>query len=251
MKKHFLLIFYLIFNACVNLFCQNNFNIIIPTVKEETDYVWRNIQDINFFEQYNYSVNLPKGELMDSLIAKSKSNRLSDNNYDALKTFMTANVYHESDYKQGYEKILAQKDLLNKMIHKISKCESNWNFKMFPTYQINLTLYGTGGSYNPDDGSIIIFTTRDGKFKQYDNPANTLIHEIVHIGIENSIIQKYNIDHGTKERMVDLLVLLHFKKHIPGYRKQNMGNEKLDSYLKNKKSWKKLDKVVERFLTDG
>ena len=46
---------------------------------------------------------------------------------------------------------------------------------------INLTLYGPGGSYNPQEGSIILMITKEGTFKQSLDPAETIVHEIVHI----------------------------------------------------------------------
>jgi len=66
----------------------------------------------------------------------------------------------------------------------------------------------------------------------YDNPANTIIHEIVHMGIEKSIIQKYNLSHGLKERIVDTIVYVLFGEFLPEYKVQNMGDTKIDKFLK-------------------
>lgn len=248
MNLKFQILFLIIFSLNLELWCQDRIDIIIPTVKQETEYIWRNIQDIGFFEQHNYDLVLPKAELIDSLKAKSKSNRLTRNDFDALESLMELQIFNRQDYQKAYEKIEEQRDLINKMVNQLNKCKREWNFKEYDAYKINLTLYGPGGSYNPDDGSIIIFATKEGKFKQYDNPANTLIHEIVHIGIEESIINEFVVAHSLKERIVDKFVWLNFAKDLPEYRIQNMGDERIDDYLNKKKDLKKLDSIVESFI---
>lgn len=228
--------------------CQNRIQIVIPTAEEESDYVWRTIQDISFFEQHNYQVSLPQGELIDALIAKSKANQLRQEDYTALENLMKSKVYQKADYQKAYKKIAEQQDLIHKMANRLSRSKRAWHFKAFDVYQIRLTLYGSGGSFDPENGVVTIFATAEGKFKQYDNPANTIIHEIVHIGIEDSIIQKYKAPHALKERIVDRFVLLNFKKYLLDYRVQNMGDVRIDQYLSKKKDLRKLNQIVERFM---
>ncbi|EAY31277.1 hypothetical protein M23134_04110 [Microscilla marina ATCC 23134] len=221
----------------------------IPTAAQETNYIWRTIRDIVFFEQHQYQLSLPKGRLIEALKKKARAKQLSDEDYVALKKFVTDKVYQEADYQKGYQLIKQNEALLNRLIKQLSKnSPKNWKFKMFDTYRVTLTLYGSGGSYDPDRGSIIIFATRDGKFKQYKNPANTIIHEITHIGIEYSIIRKHKVPHGLKERIVDTFVLLNFKKYLPEYYVQNMGDKRLDTYLKHKKDLDNLEEVVKKVL---
>ena len=248
MNLKLIVLYLIILTPNLELWCQNRIDIIIPTVKQETEYVWRNIQDIEFFEKHNYDLVLPQAELIDSLKAKSRSNRLTQNDFDALESLMETQIYNQEDYQKAFEKIETQRDLINKMVNQLNKCKREWNFKNFDKYKINLTLYGPGGSHNPNDGSIIIFATKEGKFKQYDNPANTLIHEIVHIGIEESIINEFDVIHSLKERIVDKFVWLNFVKELPEYRIQNMGDERIDNYLSKKKDLKTLNKIVEEFL---
>ena len=137
------------------------------------------------------------------------------------------------------------------MVSRIGECIWHWPFKAFDNDQINLTQYGSGGSYHPDDGSILIFTTPQGQFKQYDNPANTNIHEIIHIGIEASIIQQLKVPHTLKERIVDLYVQLSFHKELPDYRIQNMGDKRIDQYLNKKKQLKHLHQIIETFMKEN
>ncbi len=246
--KAYILVFTISLISC-DAKSQNGIQVNIPTAEAETEYIWRTIQDINFFEKNNYQISLPKGAYIDILKSRAKENKLSDSDYSNLKTFIKDSVYRKSDYEQGYHKIENQRSLINTMISLLSQSERNWDFKVFDTYQINLTLYGPGGSYNPDEGSILIHTTPKGKFKQYDNPANTIIHEITHIGIEKSIINKYQVPHTLKERIVDKFVFLNFHtSYLPNYRIQDMGEKRIDQYLKTKIDLNNLDSFVKKVM---
>ncbi len=244
MKTHFTIILLLV---APTVFGQSKVRVNIPTAKTEAAYIWRNLRDLGFFEKHNYQLSLPKGPLMEQLKAKARKNQLTDEDYAALEKFVTKQVYRKADYQAGYEAIQKNLPLLNKMVNELGHMKFRWAFKMYKTYEVNLTLYGPGGSYDPDQGSIIIFTTRDGRFKQYKNPINTLIHEICHIGIEHSIIHKYKVPHGLKERIVDTFVWLNFKQYLPNYRVQNMGDPKLDNYLKKKRDLLNLSTIVQKF----
>ncbi|MCG8330999.1 MAG: hypothetical protein MI974_25120 [Chitinophagales bacterium] len=226
---------------------EDRIQVTVPTVEEETEYVWRTIADINFFEEHNYEISLPQGDLIEELKQKAKLNQLTDEDYQQLEQYMRSTIYQKTDYEKGYRKIESNKALLNKMINEIGAVRKDWHYKEFKQYEVKLTLYGPGGSYDPETGSILIYTTKEGAFKQYDNPSNTIIHEIVHIGTEASIMNKYNIPHPLKERIIDNIVLINFKEDLPEYRLQTFGDSRIDAYLKNKRSIKRLDKIVERF----
>jgi len=197
--------------------------ISIPTIDQETAYVWSVIQDIKFYDEHNYDISLPSGAIIDSLIDKSRKGKLLDKQFNLLKEFMKNEIYAEADYQKGYVKIEKERPLLNQMIDQITETDRKWDFKIFEKYQVILTLYGPGGNYDPNQGSITFYTTNDGKFKQYDNPANILIHEITHLGIEESIIRRFNVPHGLKERIVDTFVYLNFHELLSEYRIQPMG----------------------------
>lgn len=226
---------------------QANLQIDIPTVEEETSYVWRTIIDTKFFEENGYQVSLPSGPLIEKLKEKAKRNQLSDQDEQDLKDFMKNTVYDQQDYKMGLNKILEQKNLLEKMVGQLKAIKTEWPMTTFDQYRVILTLYGPGGSYNPDNGSIILYTNKEGGFKNYKNPANTIIHEIVHISTEAPIMQKYQVYHSLKERIIDNLVLLLFAKNLPDYRMQPFGDERIDDYLTRKKDFKQLRRVIEAF----
>lgn len=246
--RNYTFIVFLLFISCIGK-SQERVVVNIPTAESEAEYIWRTIRDIKFFEQNNYQVSLPQGKFMEDLKTKARNNQLSDEDFDQLKIFMQKSIYDKSNYIKGYSKIKEQLPLLNKMLKEIETMPWKWGFKSYDQYQINLTLYGPGGSYDPDEGTILIYTTPKGQFKNYDNPINTLIHEIIHIGIEKSIIQKHHTSHPLKERIVDQIVSLCFRQYLPDYKIQHMGDHRIDAFLKTKEDIHGLDKFVEEIVS--
>ncbi|MEO1449371.1 MAG: hypothetical protein AAFV07_07560 [Bacteroidota bacterium] len=235
----------------VLLYAQNSaIQVIIPSAEAESDYIWQTLQDLPFFESYKYQLRLPSGDLMDSLKEKARANTLTDADYQALQSFVRTSVYRQEDYAKGFKKIAEQLPFLDKMINRWRNLDTDWSMHAPPVYQVMLTLYGPGGSYNPDEGSILIYTTPDGRFKQYDNPANTLIHEIVHIGIEASLIQPYSASHPLKERMVDLIVQICFGPELPDYRLQPFEGTGIDKWLQTEADVERLDHIMQKLTED-
>ncbi|MEO9869076.1 hypothetical protein [Ekhidna sp.] len=229
-------------------FGQEKVILRISSLEEEVDYIWQNIQDIQFFEEKGYQVVFPKLKYIDLLKEKSEDAELSSNDYERLKSLFTDSIYKSVDYLAGLEKMKQNQSLIEKMIGMLGQLELDWNFKIHQPYVVKLTLYGPGGSYNPDTGHIVLFTTTEGGFKQYENPACTIIHEIVHMGVEQSLIQKLRIPHTSKERIVDQFVLLNFQNLIPSYQLQDMGDYRADAFMNSLDDLKDLDQKIKDAL---
>ncbi|MDC8003560.1 hypothetical protein POV27_05825 [Aureisphaera galaxeae] len=222
----------------------------IPSIEQEATSIWRTINDIAFFEQQGYNIQLPNDPVIDSLIAKSKAKTFGNEDYPTIFNLLESKVYQESDYEKAFKKVKTQAPAIQKMLRQLSTEQHkwNWDFKMYPTYTVVFTLYGTGGSYDPDTGTITLFTNTEGGFMNYENPANTIIHEIVHIGVEESIVQTYQLSHGLKERLIDNVVTALFKDQLPNYRIQNMGDRKMDGLINAQEDLHNLDQTISEFL---
>ncbi|MEM8888384.1 MAG: hypothetical protein AAGD28_10425 [Bacteroidota bacterium] len=243
-----ILFFAALFLSFIQLQAQERFSYAIPDLQMETTSVWQTIRDIKFFESHGYQVNLPKGKLIQDMIEKSKKGEFGSDDFSSLYQFMEDSVYRKSDYEKGIANVKARISFLEELVNDISQNNWSWGFETFDTYQINLTLYGSGGSYNPDNASILLFTNTEGGFKNYADPANTLIHEIVHLGIEASLIQKYQVPHAMKERVVDTIVFYYFGESLPDYRRQDMGDNRLDAYTKSKEDLARIDRALTKIL---
>ena len=223
--------------------------ISIPSIEQEASYIWRTINDIEFLENMGYTISLPKDALIDSLVLKSKDKTFNDKDFSAIYQLLESKIYDKKDYEMAFQKVLAQKEVLDQIVQKMEASKTNWdwNFKLYENYDIVFTLYGSGGSYDPNSGTVTLFTTKEGTFKNYINPANTIIHEITHLGMEESIVQKWKLSHIVKERIVDQFVYLMFKEQLPNYKVQNMGDTRIDEFLNNKDDFKVLNTNLEEF----
>ncbi len=224
--------------------------VVVPSIQQEATSVWRTINDIAFFEKMGYTVNLPVDPLIDVLIQKSKSGTFGADDFPSIYQLLESKVYQAESYALAKAKVQAQKPLINTIIEQLTSTTDtwDWNFKQFDHYQVVFTLYGSGGSYDPETGVITLFTTELGTFKSYENPANTIIHEIVHMGVEASIVQAYQLPHVEKERVVDKFVYLMFGDALPAYRIQHFGELDLDQALTKKEDLKHLDVILDKYM---
>ena len=70
---------------------------------------------------------------------------------------MREKIYNEAAYQQAFAKIQSRKPLINQLINRLDDIETRWTLRHFDTYQVKLTLYGPGGSYDNTNGSILLF----------------------------------------------------------------------------------------------
>ncbi|MCI4671925.1 MAG: hypothetical protein MRZ79_27530 [Bacteroidia bacterium] len=215
----------------------------IPSIQQEATSIWRTINDIEFLEKLGYQIALPKHSTIDSLISKSRAGNFGNEDFPTIYQLLESGIYDIQDYQSAFRKVIEEETLLNEMIKEIydSKDSWDWDFTFYKSYPVVFTLYGTGGSYDPNSGRVTLFTTTGGKFKQYSNPANTIIHEIVHLGMEKSIVQKHQLSHELKERIVDKFVYLMFLDRLPDYKIQNMGEQRIDDHLQKRADLEKLE----------
>ncbi len=175
---------------------------------------------------------------------------MNKKDFGKLSKLISEKIYNKNDYSTGIKNIKKVLPEIEGIFSKFEEFHRKWDFKFFKEYKLFLTLYGAGGSYEADKGEITILTTKTGEFKRGINPIGTIIHELVHIGIEERIIQKYNIPQIIKERIVDKFVFANFKDILPNYIIQNFGDKTIDKYLEDKNCWENLPYFVEKYVED-
>jgi hypothetical protein len=215
-------------------YSQSHIKITTPSVHDESSEIWKTINDIHFFNEYNYDVNLPKQPLIDSLIELSNNGSFDNRHFALIYNLLESNEYNKENYDAAIKKITLETDRINSLIEVVQEMNFKFNFKKFNTYEIILTLYGPGGSYDYNNGKLTLFTNLDGGFKSYSNPTNTIIHEIIHMGIEESIIQELRLSHALKEDIVDQIVLVLFEDILPDYKAQKMSDIDISESIKTK-----------------
>ena len=214
------------------------------SLKQEIYLIWDKIKMMDFFVKHRYQIELPDHPLVKELVEKSLQNNLQEEDYHKLSNVMEKQVYNIDDYTAGIKAIKARIDSVMLDFSCFNHYHKLWGFNSFNSYTISLTLYGPGGEYRPFTGEVIMLTTKDGTFRRGIDPLGTLIHEIVHIGIEMPVIQPQAIPHITKEQIVDHFVASHFKEILPHYHIQNFGDNPIPEYFKTPEDWENINETI-------
>lgn len=213
------------------------------TTAEAFKYLWRTLRDMPFFRQHGYRVALPEHPAFQDLSIKDISEYEIEKEH--FRQLFINEVYNPGHFDAALQKLAEVGPTLSHATQAFKQYNDRWGFKLFDHYQVLLTLYGPGGSYDPDTGTIILFTTPEGRFKK---PAvHTIVHEIVHIGIEELIVQRLQLTHSEKERVVDRICWLEFADILPDYKTQKQGPPELDSFV-TKESLLDLPEAIERYV---
>lgn len=222
-------------------------NIKPHTAKEEFNYLLWIFKQLPFFKKNNYTVELPKHPVFLKLAQKlSKLSKIDENSlFDLFKK----EIYDPDFFKQGIFLLKKYQSMFKKAIPRFVEMNKKWGFKIFPEYKVFLTRYGPGGSYYPDEGWVIMMLDADGTFEKTQDPGETVIHEIVHIGIRENIVDRFDLDQSEKERLVDLICILKFSDLLPNYFIQPQMNKNIDSYITST-SINQLPKAIKKYVTD-
>ena len=120
---------------------------------------------------------------------------------------------------------------------------------MFDEYKIMLVLWSLGGSYDPKSGTITTRADEKGNLTSVrKNKHETIVHEIVHMGIEKNIVQKYNLKHWEKEYLVDIICNKYLGSLMPEYGVQKIDMKRMNKYITKENIEKDLPKAIERYI---
>jgi len=199
-----------------------------PEPREEFRTVWLTLKKMAFFREHGYRVHLPDHQAFQTLAARDDD--LTGVDPEKLSQVFVNHVYDRGSYQAGLETLMSAGERLRMVFPAFEAWQAQWSFYLPPHYNVVLTLYGTGGYYHPATGRIILMTTPAGRFKRVD-PVHTIVHEMVHIGIQKNIVERFKLSHLEKERLVDLICSIRFGDILPDYRLQPQGARGLDDYI--------------------
>ncbi len=163
------------------------------SIEYEIQRIKNTIKKLDWFKEKGYRLSLPKN--------------LSLEDVDFLDEECIRNSilseYSEDDYKKVIKTV-------NQQWLKFSPLLENYfletNIKLEDFYEVKLTKYGVGGSYNLPNTIITNIQAH------YDvGLVKTIIHEIIHLSIQK-LIEKYEVEHWEKERIVDLILDKYFSE---------------------------------------
>lgn len=227
---------------------QTRYVAVYPTASDETELLWNQLRMVDFYRVNGYQPAWPAGDAMDRLRERAARGDLATADHEVLRQFVEQKAYDKDDYSKGYNQILTVIDKANSVIPTFLRLREKWRFYVPSQYNIYLTLYGPGGSYDARKGAIYLKTTKEGRFARGLSPLDTILHESFHIGIENSIVKKYGLSQWTKERLVDLFMINSFGGLCPHYTVQPNRETAIDRIVDYPDVWDNLPKAVEEFL---
>ncbi len=181
-----------------------------------------------WFKDNGYNIDLPSHPKFEFLHTNIQV--LSEGEKEELKQVFITEVYHKTSFDMALSNLHDAEPVTRKGLDLLSVLAKNWDFHLKQQYNIVLTLYGPGGNYNVTEGRILV-KIKENKEIPKKWIEKTILHEIVHIGIEESIVQKFNLLHWEKERLVDLICFYHLKEILPDYQMQEKGDTRIDTYI--------------------
>jgi len=209
------------------------FFVHIPTAEQEADYVFYLIHNIRFFDTvYNENVlSLPDLPLINSLKAKVREgNALTENDFNEVKNLFINEIYDEDNYSKYLTEMEKNAKIADMMMPIFESYKQKWGFYIPEKYLIHFSLYGLDGMVTyplaVTDGIMAIKIPDYGDFQFV---LGLILHETTHIGIYESIIQKYNVPYWANERIVDRFVTRHFLHVASNYTMYLQSDMSLDA----------------------
>ena len=192
--------------------------------------------------KYSYEMFIPNDDRIREMFEQPK---LTEQQIQHYHDIFVNEIYKLSDLTHKDADINSAIQMFQNMIEtKIKPLLPAWNAKMPKILTIECE-YGRGAGYESGDNATIMFRMSNDNRKDYGIYL-LLMHEFVHILIEEQIIGKYNVPHDLKERIVDIIGQELFKKPVQPMFENSFAN----AYITPAVIRTDLDSAVKKMMTD-
>lgn len=229
---------------------SEHFSVHISTPQQEAEYTCQLIEGLRYYTSRGYTPELPEHPLVDSLRQQSEQGRFDPAACAALGPLFEEELYAAGPYRRPFRQAAAVLPDIDQVHDTFGHYAELWGYRAFDRYEIFLTLYGPGGTFDSQEGAIWLMITDAGSFKMGDDPASVIVHEAVHIGLDEPIVQRFGLSQQATERLVDRFVADHFGELLPDYRLQSLGDPAVDRYLDQPDSWDRLPEYIAEYTHD-
>lgn len=201
------------------------------------------LEQMPWYKSNGYHITLPSHPIFKDLEEHpEKIKTLDQATRDKYFEIFISEIYKPLDITSITESLNKNTKLLLTTLDKLKVLNKNWGFKIFPKYKIVPEMYSPGGRYHSWSGQI----TLDIKNSVYGVYRN-IIHEMVHLGIEEIIVQKYKLTHWEKEGLVDLICSTYLKDLLPNYLLQSSGDKKIKDFITYENICNNLPDAIKKF----
>lgn len=192
--------------------------------------------------KYSYEMFIPNDDRIREMFEQPK---LTEQQIQHYHDIFVNEIYKLSDLTHKDADINSAVQMFQNMIEtKIKPLLPAWNAKMPKTLTIECE-YGRGAGYKSGNNATIMFRMSNDNRKDYGIYL-LLMHEFVHILIEEQIIGKYNVPQDLKERIVDIIGQELFKKPVQPMFENSFAN----AYITPEVIRTDLDSAVKKMMTD-
>ena len=229
---------------------SDHFSVRISTPQQEAEYVCQLIEGIGYYRSRGYTPELPDHPLVDAGVQEAAEGRFDPSLCATLYPLFEEELYEARLYTGPYRRAIRALPELDQAHDVFLHYDETWGFRTFDAYEILLTLYGPGGTFDAQEGRIWLAITDAGSFKMGNEPGMVILHEAVHVGIDEPIVRRFGLSQRVTERIVDRFIVDHFSALMPDYVSQGLGDPSIDPYLDQADSWERLPEYVARYA-DG
>ncbi len=213
-----------------------NIQVPTPTAEEAFSFLSSQVRRIDWFLQNNRpnrleflkSLNHP---LINEMLQEYNRSLSKQEFQDKYFTLFQKDLYNPSAYAPLIEYTKNAVEKLQPCFERIQTLSASWGLEILPHYQVDINMFGVGGSYyrnQQNTGHIIT-----GLRMPIKNPpevfAHLIGHEIIHLGIEDLVINPNHTNPAPvwqeeKERIVDNLCIYAMQGILPLDRQHSNGS---------------------------
>ena len=192
-----------------------NIKVPLPSVKTAFDLLIAQIARLDWFKNNNRLYRLEYYQKLNNpIINEMIENRNMEKSafYSKYRKLFADKLYEKELYADRISQVKEAVLKLQPCYEKFEDLKKSWGFELLPEYHVDINLYGVGGSYYRDDKGCGHVVIGFGRRYSLDWLARTIGHEMIHLGIEDLIINPKHrkealIKQEEKERIVDNLCI--------------------------------------------
>ena len=223
----------------------------VPTVGEAFGWLMVSVHVLRRFGDIGYKFNIPEHPKFQAAVQRGEP--LTDEEQAELRRIFEEQFYDPELFEPAVQHVEAVRGSIEQAVVRLQTLHRNWGFKVFPKVEVTFNLYPSLGGWNPLDGKVTMCTWEDGStrcaFGNVGAMEVVVIHEIVHTGIEIPLVERFQLSHTERERLVDLICrgYLGGLMSVP-YPMQERGDRRLDAFVERDAIENDLPGAIARFV---
>jgi len=193
------------------------------THSEALNYIVHLTRRTVFHATHNYNVTLPPAGFVDQVRAYLRG----ELSRATLQTALATSVAFDIGALRAAAVIPgSQRTILSRALHRLARLRRRWRLNPRLSAIVLVTPYGMGGSYSAAAATVTLKVRPDGLWPR--PLSHMIVHELIHVSIDDVFCGPYGLTHGEKEALVDTIVAIRFGDLLNGYTLQRSRDGRID-----------------------